>query len=164
MTAPVMKSDAPLARNTAMPAKSSITPQRPARVRRSTRSCRSGKCFRPSRARSVSTHLAAPRSPGRCRAPMPPRATSSMDEPALRGAVRSDGRVAEDRVQRPDVDDLPAAHGLEDRMDGTCAQETTREVGVEDALPLRKSVVLRLVAPDLDPGIVDEHVNPPASL
>src|SRR5258706_7541975 len=46
--------DAPLARNTAIPAKSSITPLRPAGVRRSTWSFRSGKCCRPARVRSVS--------------------------------------------------------------------------------------------------------------
>src|SRR5262249_5370765 len=45
----------PLARNTVTPAKSSITPQRPAGVRRSTRSFRLGNCCRPARVKSVST-------------------------------------------------------------------------------------------------------------
>src|SRR5207237_4293598 len=43
---PVTKSDAALARNTAMPSMSSIVPQRPAGVRDSTLSCRPFTCLR----------------------------------------------------------------------------------------------------------------------
>ena len=51
---PVTKFEAGEARNTAMPAKSSISPQRPAGVRASTRSCRPDTCCRAPRVRSVS--------------------------------------------------------------------------------------------------------------
>ena len=51
---PVTKSEAGEARNTAMPAKSSMSPQRPAGVRASTRSCRPSICCARARVRSVS--------------------------------------------------------------------------------------------------------------
>src|SRR5215475_6486728 len=46
IAAPVTEADAALARNTAIPAKSSGSPQRPAGVRASTRSCSPGICWR----------------------------------------------------------------------------------------------------------------------
>src|SRR5882762_9086402 len=51
---PVTKSEPELARKTATPAMSSIVPQRPAGVRRSTFSWRLSTCFRAPRVRSVS--------------------------------------------------------------------------------------------------------------
>src|SRR5438270_12145508 len=56
MAAPVTKSDAELARKTAMPAMSSIVPQRLAGVRRSTFSLRPGTSRLASAVRSVSIH------------------------------------------------------------------------------------------------------------
>jgi hypothetical protein len=54
MAAPVTKSEAAEARKMAMPARSSGTPQRPAGVRASTRSCNPATCWRASRVSSVS--------------------------------------------------------------------------------------------------------------
>lgn len=60
MAVPVTKSDARLARKTALPAKSSGTPRRTAGVHARTRSCRPGNSVRACRVRSVSIQ------PGRC--------------------------------------------------------------------------------------------------
>ena len=130
MAVPVTKSEAREARNTAMPAKSAITPQRAAGVRARTLSCSpSISCARapgeigvdPARQHRVDLDVVG--------GPGDRAGTSELHDAALARGVSRREAGAEDRHHRADVDDLAAACLLHGRVDRLRAQERAGEVG-----------------------------------
>src|SRR5581483_5522349 len=156
---PVTKSDAGEARNTAIPAKSEISPQRPAGVRASTRSWRPLTSTRARLVRSVSIQprqdrigLDASGSPGAG------ASAGELDDAALARGISGREARPEDRHHRTDIDDLAATAALHGGMDRLAAQEGAGEIGVDHARPLVVLEQIRRLA-DVDAGIVDEDVD-----
>ena len=143
-----------------MPAKSSGTPQRPAGVRASTRSCRPAMSRRaalrqrgvdPARQHRVDLDVVlGPGAGERAR---------QLHDAALGRGIGCGERRAEDRHHRADVDDLAAARRDHRRIGRLAADEGAGEVGLEDHVPLLERVLLRLLA-DVGAGVVDQDVEP----
>ena len=157
---PVTKSDAALARNTAMPAKSVGAPAPGRRARQ--------------HALVQAGHL-APRALGQLR--IDPARQHRVD---LDVVLRPGGRAGaaelhdaafarrigrrearrEDRHHRADIDDLAAARLLHVRIGGVRAHERAGEVGVDHRVPFGGAERVRRLA-DVRAGIVDQNVQPP---
>ena len=156
---PVTKSEAREARNTAMPAKSSIAPQRAAGVRASTLVVQAVDLLAgalgevgvdPARQHRVDLDVV-----GR---PGHRAGARELHDAALAGGVGRREAGAEDRHHRADIDDLAAARRLHGRVDRLRAQEGAGEVGLDHAVPFREIELVRRLA-DVDAGIVDENVD-----
>ena len=157
---PVTKSEARDERNTAMPAKSPVAPQRAAGVRASTLSCRPSICRRARWVRSVSIQPGSTALTWMLSAAQASRAGArELHDAAFARGVSRRKAGAEDRHHRADVDDLAAARLLHGRIDRLRAQEGAGEVGVDDAVPFLEIERVRGLA-DVDAGIVDEDVDP----
>jgi hypothetical protein len=121
IAAPVTKFEALEARKTAIPAKSALAPHRAAGVRANTRSCRPSISSRARRVRSVSiqpgsTALNVVGGPG-------DRAGArELHDAAFARGVSGCKTGAENRHHRADIDDLAAARGFQDGVDGLRAQ------------------------------------------
>ena len=86
------------------------------------------------------------------------RGLRELHDAALRRAVGTGERRAEDRRHRPDVHDLAAARLGHRRMHGARAEERAGEIGVDELVPLVERVVLRRLA-EIGAGVVDERVD-----
>ena len=86
------------------------------------------------------------------------QALGQLDDAPLGRRVGCGERRAKYRGHAADIHDLAAARFLHERVHGLRHQEGTRQVGVQDLLPLGERQVLGLLA-DVDAGVIEKNVD-----